>query len=234
MKNLVIISAACLALALSACDTSQVVDFPEASSEGSATGGSSNVNVGGSGGIGGVGGAGGVGAYSSSSCPEDPCLNVVCYDENCPGGQVCVDNKCTPVDPCDGVVCPVGSVCEDGCCVSLCEDVECPSGSSCENGECIPGDPCEDVDCCEDEVCVDGECVEPDPCDGVECPEGKECHWGYCVCDGEDDDSCGPGKTELCHFPPGNWWNKHTICVGNAAVPAHLDHGDKLGECNND
>ena len=38
-------------------------------------------------------------------------------------------------------------------------------------------------------------------------------------------------KTTVCHIPPGNPANAHTICVGNPAVPAHLAHGDHLGEC---
>jgi hypothetical protein len=39
-------------------------------------------------------------------------------------------------------------------------------------------------------------------------------------------------KTTICHIPPGNPANAHTICVGNAAVPAHLhNHGDYLGVC---
>lgn len=38
-------------------------------------------------------------------------------------------------------------------------------------------------------------------------------------------------KTVICHVPPGNPDNAHTIVVGNAAVPAHLAHGDSLGEC---
>jgi len=35
----------------------------------------------------------------------------------------------------------------------------------------------------------------------------------------------------LCHVPPGNPTNAHTIEVSPAAVPAHLAHGDLLGEC---
>jgi hypothetical protein len=38
-------------------------------------------------------------------------------------------------------------------------------------------------------------------------------------------------KTTVCHIPPGNPANEHTICVGNPAVPAHLAHGDFLGSC---
>ena len=45
--------------------------------------------------------------------------------------------------------------------------------------------------------------------------------------------ACDPGsvkKTTICHIPPGNPANAHTICVGNAAVPAHVNnHGDSIG-----
>jgi hypothetical protein len=47
--------------------------------------------------------------------------------------------------------------------------------------------------------------------------------------------ACDPGntkKTTICHIPPGNPANAHTICVGNAAVPAHVNnHGDTIGAC---
>ncbi len=38
-------------------------------------------------------------------------------------------------------------------------------------------------------------------------------------------------KTVICHVPPGNPSNQHTITVADAAVPAHLAHGDCLGPC---
>jgi hypothetical protein len=41
----------------------------------------------------------------------------------------------------------------------------------------------------------------------------------------------GGGKVTLCHIPPGNPGNAHTITVGASAVPAHLAHGDTLGPC---
>src|SRR5215831_11098400 len=42
-------------------------------------------------------------------------------------------------------------------------------------------------------------------------------------------------KTTICHIPPGNPSNAHTICVGNAAVPAHVtNHGDSIGACVNE
>jgi hypothetical protein len=38
-------------------------------------------------------------------------------------------------------------------------------------------------------------------------------------------------KVVVCHYPPGNPANFHTISVGEAAVTAHLNHGDELGAC---
>ena len=43
---------------------------------------------------------------------------------------------------------------------------------------------------------------------------------------GGDDD----GKVTLCHIPTGNSENAHTIRVSENAVPAHIAHGDYLGE----
>ena len=58
-----------------------------------------------------------------------------------------------------------------------------------------------------------------------------------CTVNAPDPRACDPTdtkKTTICHVPPGNPANAHTICVGNAAVPAHLDHGDFLGTCSCD
>ena len=38
-------------------------------------------------------------------------------------------------------------------------------------------------------------------------------------------------KVTLCHRPPGNPANAHTISVGEPATAAHLKHGDHLGAC---
>jgi hypothetical protein len=40
-----------------------------------------------------------------------------------------------------------------------------------------------------------------------------------------------PGKVDVCHIPPGNPANAHIINVSVNAVPAHLAHGDTLGQC---
>ena len=43
--------------------------------------------------------------------------------------------------------------------------------------------------------------------------------------------SQGDHKQAVCHIPPGNPDNAHTIVVDDSAVPTHLDHGDTLGPC---
>lgn len=48
---------------------------------------------------------------------------------------------------------------------------------------------------------------------------------------GEETPYDGAGKVTLCHYPPGNPANAHTLSVGAAAWPAHERHGDTLGPC---
>jgi hypothetical protein len=40
-------------------------------------------------------------------------------------------------------------------------------------------------------------------------------------------------KVTICHVPPGNPENAHTITIGASAVPAHLENheGDRVGAC---
>jgi hypothetical protein len=48
------------------------------------------------------------------------------------------------------------------------------------------------------------------------------------------DNSASPAhsaKVTICHIPPGNPANAHTITVGAPAVKAHIKHGDTLGAC---
>lgn len=40
------------------------------------------------------------------------------------------------------------------------------------------------------------------------------------------------GNAWICHVPRGNPEAQHGACVGPAAVDAHLNHGDTLGDCN--
>jgi hypothetical protein len=39
------------------------------------------------------------------------------------------------------------------------------------------------------------------------------------------------GKVTICHIPPGNPGNAHTITVSKNAVQAHMNHGDIMGPC---
>lgn len=43
--------------------------------------------------------------------------------------------------------------------------------------------------------------------------------------------SCGSGKVEICHTPNGDASKTRTLCVGEPATGAHLDHDDTLGAC---
>ena len=43
--------------------------------------------------------------------------------------------------------------------------------------------------------------------------------------------SQGGDKQAVCHVPPGNPDNAHTIVISVNAVQTHLDHGDSLGPC---
>lgn len=59
--------------------------------------------------------------------------------------------------------------------------------------------------------------------DGIGEPPGDE---------DEDDTGDATGKVTICHRPPGNPDNAHTITVGEPAVQAHLrNHRDTLGPC---
>ncbi|MGE0550511.1 MAG: hypothetical protein AB7O24_28315 [Kofleriaceae bacterium] len=43
---------------------------------------------------------------------------------------------------------------------------------------------------------------------------------------------CRDGKVLICHIPPGNPDNAHTICISENAVDAHVSHhGDPVGAC---
>jgi MYXO-CTERM domain-containing protein len=108
-------------------------------------------------------------------------------DEDCPEGEVCVDNECvtptptrTPIGFCeDDEDCPEGQVCVDNRCVTVtptpigfCEDDEdCPPGQVCADNRCVTPTPsptpigfCEDDDDCpEGQVCVNNQCVAVTP-----------------------------------------------------------------------
>lgn len=49
--------------------------------------------------------------------------------------------------------------------------------------------------------------------------------------------ACAEKKVQICHIPPGNSEARHTLCIGMAAVKAHIGHhkagavSDYLGDC---
>jgi len=49
-----------------------------------------------------------------------------------------------------------------------------------------------------------------------------------------DELTLATGKVVICHIPPGNSGNRHTIEVGQPAVSAHIAHGDTLGLCSSE
>jgi hypothetical protein len=60
-------------------------------------------------------------------------------------------------------------------------------------------------------------------------------YFGRCKKDDDDKNGKNGGKKKkklpICHVPPGNPGNAHTIWVGAAAIRAHLAHGDYFGHC---
>ena len=86
-----------------------------------------------------------------------------------------------------------------------------------------------DSDCPEHQVCEDGVC-QPECGGGGDPGDGGPGDGGGGSCLNAVLD-CKPGKVLICHIPPGNPANRHDICVGAPAVPAHTAHGDTLGCC---
>ncbi len=41
-------------------------------------------------------------------------------------------------------------------------------------------------------------------------------------------------KVDVCHIPPGNPDNTHTITISENALGVHLDHGDSVGACDSE
>ncbi len=140
-------------------------------------------------------------------CVAERCSPEVCEGETveregdvlcAPGDDgvsicVCKNNECT--FPCDGVVCPEGTVCDPRdpagrCAEDSCRGLGCAAGEVCNvvTGTCDE-DPCLTADCEATEACREGVC-EPS-CAEVECASGERCRSGVCEVDRCVDVSCG-------------------------------------------
>lgn len=225
MKNLIWLSVVALAVG---CGAGRVVDFPDnnggpvpTGSGGSNAGGSTTTasSAGGAGGSGTASSSGGAGGVETTTTVTVGVGGFGGATVGVGGGEtVGVGGaNTTSVSSSTGVGGASSSSSGTGG-ASSSSGTGGAGGCSC-NEQCPFGD-----------VCLQGACV--NPCDGVECPEGEQCVLGECQCDGEPSDgTCDSGKALLCHVPPGNPAALHDICVGEAAVGAHLNHGDFLGCC---
>ena len=153
------------------------------------------------------------------------CLNpdAATSQQICPDDYTCSGSDATTSDPCDGVSCPSGQVCDNGQCVDNTTGGGCPSlgqtpcPDSCGNDyeACLTSSSLSnfcsctcstDADCGDNGLCVvvegtsDKYCV-PDnsstgPCDGVSCPSGQVCDNGQCVDDGTSGGDTGGGGSD--------------------------------------
>ncbi len=170
-----------------------------------------------------------------------PVVPAACPDSPCEAGQVCVDGLCVAEIADAGVpaVCPAapcgdGLVCVEGACVAPPADAGQPPADA-GNPACVAM--CHRPESSGEAphaICVDpeavpahrshgdtvGDCAAP-PDDGGLPPDDEP----------GNGSSCDDGKIAVCHVPPGNPANAHTICVGAKARDAHLKHGDTLGPC---
>ena len=108
----------------------------------------------------------------------------------------------------------------------------------CDDGNTQNGDGCS-AQCMleEDEPKCGNKKVEfPEECDDGNTQNGDGCS-AQCMLEEASDCSdfpCGRNadKVEVCHIPPGNPRNAHTICISPAAVDTHIQrHGDSCGPC---
>ena len=116
----------------------------------------------------------------ASVCIEGKCL-VPCKQGEfvCPGGTKCKNGYCVS-DKCAAVTCKDTERCVDGACISKCSGVVCDSHEKCDakTGQCVD-DSCVSKGCPGDKVCAGYTCVD-DPCPPGKCPTGQICSEGKC------------------------------------------------------
>ncbi len=134
---------------------------------------------------------------NGATCPDqaDMCIAGHCASPcgggefPCPFGEVCKDEGgsrvCEP-DPCVGVTCPNGQVCDsqhNGVCKDPCSGTSCPANTMCRAGTCVD---CFTLGCPEGMTCVEGPnstgiCMS-NPCMNVNCPQGQSCNPSNGMC----------------------------------------------------
>jgi hypothetical protein len=152
----------------------------------------------------------GVCATGVTSCVTDSNKTPSCDPVFKPLTETCnaIDDDCNGlIDDGDGI-CPAGSNCYKGSCVTECAatgEFACPTGEVCVGKVCIDSG-CASANCNADQKCVNGQCV--GGCDGVTCNAGEQCVAGKCVdlCDAREQAGLDP-----C---PDNF-----VCQNGACVP---------------
>lgn len=124
---------------------------------------------------------------NGKGCVQNPIPGPNCQTIKCSAGYTCVNGTgcvLNPVSSCAAVLCPYGSVCENGRCVLPPKSV-CGLNSVCTDGYCLPSTcrPCpRGAQCFAGPTCPGGfkcensKCVRD--CDFVNCPPGMMCILG--------------------------------------------------------
>ena len=179
---------------------------------------------------------------SNDDCDDcQECKNGKCKSI-CKGDEICINGKCA--DPCLGVICDPGQICEDGVCVDdpnydPCKDIVCPEGQECVDGICVDtdDDPCKNVICPDGSTgagpatCIDGKCVCDDPnaiFAGGECICDNGFEWDEdqqkCVSDGGGDPE-NPDKEDPCFgvicTPPKECVDGECVCPDGTVEDAN-------------
>jgi hypothetical protein len=153
------------------------------------------------------------------------------------GGGACTEECCNVHETagcsdagCEALVCDA----EPNCCIFE-WDLACQMAAADLCGLAQRSDCCGFIGpgaVCGDEACVEEVCdIDPFCCDtswDTLCGfEAQELCGDLCCCDAGEEE----GQVTICHIPPGNPDNAHTITISANALPAHLAHGDTIGPC---